>query len=129
VHCAVSYATVSLIVAIASLLASVAATLICEEFSQAKRVADRDHEDWKQRKWFDVYFKADEAYEALDRFQVLYPTASSPGWDTPEWERESNDLMRTMRTVNRIALVFPQNPEIKALFSGSHCQLPKERWI
>ena len=80
-----------------------AATLIAKSsLSQAKRVADRDQEDWKQRKWFDVYFKADEAYDALDRFQVLYPSPSSPGWKTPEWEREYHDLMRIMRTDIRI---------------------------
>jgi hypothetical protein len=119
-YCAISYGSVPLAIAIASLLASVAAASIAKSsLSQAKRVADRDHKDWKQRKWFELYFKADEAYDALDRFQVLYPNTSSPGWSTAEWERESHDLMRVMRTVHRIALVFPQNPEIKALFDAT----------
>jgi len=117
---AVSYESVSLAIAIASLLASAAATLIARSsLSQAKQVADRDQKDWKQRKWFDLYFKADEAYDALDRFQVLYPSTSSPGWNTPEWERESHDLMRVMRTVHRVAVVFPQNPVIQALFDAT----------
>ncbi len=117
---AMTYESVTLAVTIASLAVSVVAVLVAKSsLSQAKQVADRDQKDWKQRKWFDVYFKADEAYDALDRFQVLYPSPSSAGWNTPEWERESHDLMRIMRTVNRIALVFPQNPEIKALFDAT----------
>lgn len=119
-HGGVPYESASLAIAIASLLASAAATLIARSsLSQAKHVADRDQKDWKQRKWFDLYFKADEAYDALDRFQVMYPSPSAPGWDTPEWQQESHDLMRIMRTVHRIAVVFPQNPEVQALFDAT----------
>jgi hypothetical protein len=119
-HGAVSYETVSLAIAIASLLASVAAVLIAKSsLSQAKQVADRDQKDWRQRKWFDLYFKADEAYDALDRFQALYPSTSSPGWNTAEMQREQHDLMRVMRTVHRIAAVFPQTPVIQGLFDAT----------
>jgi hypothetical protein len=119
-HFALSHESVSLAIAIASLLASVAAALIARSsLSQAKLVADRDQKDWKQRKWFDLFFKADEAYDALDRFQTLYPSTSSPGWNTAEMQRESHDLMRTMRTVHRIAVVFPKNPVIDALFEAT----------
>jgi hypothetical protein len=119
-HGAVSYASVSLTIAITSLLVSAAATLIARSsLSQAKQVADRDQKDWKQRKWFDLYFKADEAYDALDRFQALYPSTSSPGWNTAEMQRESHDLMRAMRTVHRIAVVFPRNTLTDALFDAT----------
>ena len=112
--------SISLAVSIASLLAAVAATWIAQSsLSQAKRVADRDQKDWKQRKWFDLYFKADEAYDALERFQALYPSTSSPGWGTPDWQRESHSLMRVMRTLHRIAVVFPPNPAIQALFDAT----------
>jgi hypothetical protein len=117
---AVSYESVSLAIAIASLLVSAGSVLIARSaLSQAKRVADRDQKDWKQRKWYDLYFKADEAYDALDRFQALYPSTSAPGWNTAEMLKESHDLMRTMRTVHRIALVFPQNQLIHALFDAT----------
>lgn len=116
----VSYESVSLAIATASLFASVAAALIAQSaLSQAKRVADRDQKDWKQRKWYDLYFKADEAYDALDRFQSLYPSTASPGWNMEVMLQESHDLMRTIRTVHRIALVFPQNQEVKALFDAT----------
>ncbi len=115
-RCAVSHEFISLLVATASLFASVAAVLIAKSsLSQAKQVAARDQEDWKQRKWFDLYCEADEAYDALDRFQVLYPNPQSPGWDTAEMQRESHNLMRIMRTVHRYAGVFPVNPEVSAL--------------
>jgi hypothetical protein len=116
----ISYESVSLAVAAASLLASVAAAFTAKSaLSQARRVADRDQKDWKQRKWYDLYFKADEAYDALDRFQSSYPSTSSPSWNTEEMLKESHDLMHTMRTVHRIALVFPQNQEVKALFDAT----------
>src|SRR5229473_5734568 len=80
--------SVSIMIEVISLLAALAAVWVARSsLSQAQRVADRDQRDWRQRKWFDLYFKADEAYDALDRFQVLYPGSSSPGWGTPEWER------------------------------------------
>jgi hypothetical protein len=117
---AISLEAISLIVGIVSLIIALAATLIAKSsLSQARQVAARDQTDWKQRKWFDLYFKADEAYDALDRFQALYPTPSAPGWNTNEMRRESHDLVRIMRTVHRIAVVFPMNPEVQALFDAT----------
>ena len=85
--------SISLGVAIASVLASVAAAWIAKSsLSQAKQVADRDQRDWKQRKWADMYLKADETYDALDRFHIL-----SGSWDTDEGEREWSHLMRLIR--------------------------------
>jgi hypothetical protein len=50
-HGAVSYKSVAIAIAIASLLTSgVAAFIARSALSQAKRVADRDQNDWKQRK-------------------------------------------------------------------------------
>ena len=109
-----------LAIAIASLLASIAAVLIARNgLSQAKQVADRDQKDWRQRKWFDLYFKSDEAYDALDKFQTLYPSTSSQDWDTNERRREYNDLMSTIRTVHRVAVVFPKDQVIQALLDAT----------
>jgi hypothetical protein len=111
-----SYDSISLAVAIASLLAAGAAAWVARSsLSQAKQVADRDKKDWKQRKWFDLYFKAGEAYDALDRFQTMYPS----GWNTVEFERDWNDLIRTVRSVHTMALVFPKNPAIDAFLSAT----------
>ena len=73
--------------------------------------------DWKQRKWFDLYFKADEAYDALERFQVLYPDPMN--LTTTEGKQEWNELMRIMRAVHRMAVVFPQNAAIDELLSAT----------
>jgi len=107
--------SVSLTVGVISLLVAVAATWIARSsLSQAERVADRDQKDWKQRKWFDLYFKADEAYDDLDRFQIL-----SPSWNAQQLEWEWNELMRAMRGVHKMAVVFPKNPVIDALLSST----------
>ncbi len=111
---AISFESVSLVIALASLLASVAATLIAKSsLSQAKQVADRDERDWRQRKWADMYLKADETYDGLDRFRVL-----SDSWDTEERGREWNDLMRLIRGAHAMAVVFPENPAVDAFLSS-----------
>jgi hypothetical protein len=114
------YEMTPLILSIASLLVGVAAAWIAaSSLSQARRVAEGAQRDWRQRKWFDLYFEADEAYDALDHFQVLYPSSLAPGWGSAEWERCWNDLMRAMRTVNRMAVAFPKNSVVDDLFSAT----------
>jgi hypothetical protein len=120
VHVLFTYNSISLVVSVSSLLASLVALLMARSsLAQAKQVAERDQRDWRQRKWFDLYFKADEARDSLDRFQALYPIPTSPNWNTPKWQRDSHDLMLTMRTVHRIASVFPQDPAITSLFTAT----------
>lgn len=110
----------SLIVSIASLLAGIAAVWIASSsLSQARLVAEREQREWRQRKWFDLYFKADEAYDALDHFRIKYPNSSSPDWGSVQWHNDWNDLMRVMRTVNRMAVVFPKNAATDALFAST----------
>jgi hypothetical protein len=117
--------SVDTIIAGTALVVSVAAALIAKSsLVQAKQVADRDQQDWKQRKWFDLYFKAEEAYDTLERFRASYPSTSALGWGTPECNRKRDDLMLTMRTVHCIALAFiPRSgeipPEIQALFDAT----------
>ena len=112
---AITYESVSVVVAVASLVLSVIATLVAKSsLSQARRVADRDQRDWRQRKWADMYLKADETYDALDRFHVL-----SDSWDTEEQEREWNDLMRLIRGAHAMGVVFPQNPAVGAFLSAT----------
>jgi hypothetical protein len=114
------YDLVSLFVSIAALLVGAAAAWIAaSSLSQAKKVAEGERRDWKQRKWFDLYLKADEAYDALDHFQTIYPDASSGGWGSTEWEGRWNELMRVMRTVNRMAVAFPKDSAIDDLFNAT----------
>ncbi|MHB1794502.1 MAG: hypothetical protein ACYCPO_06005 [Acidobacteriaceae bacterium] len=129
---------VSLAVSLASLLLSVAALYVAwsslsqakqvadraqrdawSSLSQAKQVAERAHTEWRQRTWYDLYFKADEAYDALDHFLTQYPNAPLPGKVTDERSRQWNDLICTMRTVQRIATVFPINSVTDKLVSAT----------
>ncbi|MGA2859989.1 MAG: hypothetical protein ABSE40_24235 [Candidatus Sulfotelmatobacter sp.] len=61
-----------------------------------------------------MYLKADETYDALDRFHVL-----SDSWDPEEREREWSDLMRLIRGAHAMAVVFPQNPAVGAFLSST----------
>lgn len=37
-----------------------------------KKAVEQARLDWAKQKWFDLYFKADQAYNALDEYQALY---------------------------------------------------------
>jgi hypothetical protein len=118
--CPAIYDSVSFWVSVASLLASLVALAVAKSsLTQARNVADRDQRNWRQRTWFDLYFKADAAYDALDHFRSLYPDPTSPRWNTPEWEKDRNELMLVFRAVNRQALVFPTNSVIDALVEAT----------
>ena len=117
---AISYDSVSLAVAIASLIASVAAALIAKSsLSQAEQVAERDKRDWQQRKWFELYFKATEAYDFLDYFQKTYGSPAEPNWGTNEWQQDWNKLMFKIREAHSMAVVFPKDAAIDALFDAT----------
>ncbi|MHB1865785.1 MAG: hypothetical protein ACYCPS_06565 [Candidatus Saccharimonadales bacterium] len=111
---------VSLVVPLASLLLSVAAVYVAwNSLSQAKQVAEQAHREWKQRRWYDLYFKADEAYDALDHFLTQYPNAALPGEVTNERKKKWNDLICTIRTVHRAATVFPISAVTNELVSAT----------
>ncbi len=116
------YNAVSLLVATASLIVSlIAAALAKKSLEESKRVADRDSTDWKQRKWFDLYFEAEKAYDALDQFQAQYrdgaPRRYTEGWN--DYAREANALMSTIRRVHAMAAVFPVNSTVDKLFRSA----------
>jgi hypothetical protein len=117
---AISYDSVSLAIAIASLIASIAAALIAKSsLSQAEQVAERDKRDWQQRKWFELYFKATEAYDFLDYFQKTYGSPADPRWGTNEWQQGWNKLMFRIREAHSMAVVFPKDAAIDALFDAT----------
>ena len=115
-----TYNSISLLVALASLLLGLAAVRISKSsLSQAEQVAVRDQRDWKQRKWYDLYFKADDAYDAVDHYKTQYPNPLLPNEDDPARIIAWNNLMLTIKTVHRIAMVFPINSAIDALVSAT----------
>ena len=73
--------------------------------------------DWAKQKSFDLYFKADHAYNALDEYQALYKDRN-PAICSLEQEKDHNDLMDTFREACTMAAVFPKNPAIDALYNS-----------
>jgi len=108
-----TYIDISLLVAVASLIVSVAANWIA---TRSLREAQRQ---WRQQKWFDLYFKADDAYDFFDYFRARYQNTVQSQWPEPQWIIDWNDLMRHVRTVHRMAMVFPQTNEIDHLLSAT----------
>lgn len=116
----------SLTVSVASLGIAIASTYIAKRSlteaklarEDAKEIADRAHDDWAQQKWFDLYFKADQAYNALEQFQT-----ENHGCNTVIQSEEQlagyNQLMHIMREAQTMAVVFPENPAIDALFAST----------
>lgn len=92
---------------------------------------ERSRIDWAKQKWFDLYFKADQAYNALDEYQALYK-GCNPAICSPQQEKDHNELMDTFREACTMAAVFPKNEAIDALynsvkFTGIVDALSKER--
>jgi len=115
-----SYEPISFWVPLVALACSIASVLIAwSSLAQAKHVADRNLSDWRQTKWYDLYFKANEAYDLLDRFQSVYGSATGPNYGSLECDRDWNDLMAGMREVHTAALVFPRTATIDKLLSAT----------
>jgi hypothetical protein len=109
----------SLLVALASLIIAGFATLIARNsLLQAERVAERDLRDWRQRKWFDLYFMASEVYHSLDRFKSKHE-GKNPA---TRWDQETlidfNELMFATRKLGAVAFVFPKCPSIDQLIGA-----------
>ena len=107
--------SISVTVAIISLLVSlVAARIAKSSLVQARLVSDRDRRDWRQRKWFDLYFKANEAYDSLERFQGRYDSTRD---ESGEFKADFNAVTSQIRSVHAAAVVFPKDPALDELFS------------
>lgn len=109
-------AAVSIIVSVASFLVSVAATWIAwSSLSQAKQVARHARGEWKQRQWFELYFKANEVSDSLDHFQAQYGTRTPGSWGMPDIQADFNELLFLMRRTCSMAVVFPKTDVLDKL--------------
>jgi len=85
-----------------------------------------DAEDfWKQQKWFDLYAKADEAYDTFERYRTIYKVYQDPTWNqghTEDW----NNLMFLIRRVHSMAMVFPKHPAIDKLVEATLFSTPQD---
>jgi hypothetical protein len=108
------------VVSAASLLVSIASFFVSRSsLKQAEHVADEARKDWKQRKWFDLYFMASEVYHSLDRFQNQYAAMSTTLWGIPDVQHDFNDLMFLIRRLHSMAVVFPKNRVIDELMNST----------
>ena len=76
-----SYDALSMWVSVASLAVAVLAFWIGV---RSLRIADKSLtqavKDWRQSKWFDLYFAGNEAYDFLDEFQAKHCGKSPDSW-------------------------------------------------
>jgi hypothetical protein len=111
---------VPLVISVASLLVSLASFFVARSsLKQAEQVAERARRDWKQRKWFDLYFKASEVYDFLDRFQKQYAAMSPTLWGIPAVQNDFNELMFLVRKLHSMAVVFPKHQVINELLNST----------
>jgi len=102
-------AVVSLVVAVRALKVSNETLLVAR-----KTLQDAD-EDWAQRKWFDLYVKADDAFNLLDRFRQVNPASTNSAQQRQDW----NEVMLAIRRAHTRALIFPKNPAIDKFLAST----------
>jgi hypothetical protein len=109
------YESIPIMLGVASLVVSISSAIIAQSsLIQTKKVAEREQREWRERKWIEMYLKANEVHDALDRFRVL-----SSSWSDHELEREWNYLMSVIRSAHAMAVVFPINPALDTFLKAS----------
>jgi hypothetical protein len=83
-----------------------------------QRIADKAHDEWAQQKWFDLYFKANAAYDAMDELQGQFSLERDRiiGMNYPE---RTNDVIRLFREAQAMAMVFPKSEVIDNLCNAT----------
>jgi hypothetical protein len=88
----------------------------------AKRIADRAHDEWAQQKWFDLYFSANSAYDAMEKLQKDCNLQNGRllsiqgGGNFPD---RANEVICLFREIQAMAMVFPQCPAIDMLCAAT----------
>jgi hypothetical protein len=116
---------------VASMLVSIVALSVARSsLALASQVAEQEQIDWKQRKWFDLYFGASEFYSHLERYQTVYEHRQlRTEDDVKDW----NEMMFLIRRVQAMAVVFPKTAAIDefiaatSVFSDQREAFSKER--
>jgi hypothetical protein len=112
-------AILALFVAVVSFVVAVVSLVI------AQRTLKDSEESWKQQKWFDLYAKADEAYDTYERYctyKSLLPHPEAHLGHIEAW----NDLMFLTRRVYTMAMVFPKHPAIDKLVEATNFRTPAD---
>ncbi len=112
----------SLVVAIVSFVSSlVSAAIANRSMKDAKRIANRAHDEWAQRKWFDLYFSADSAYDAMEKLQAdsVVQKSGTINIHNGNYLDRANEVIRLFREIQAMAMVFPQCPAIDMLCAAT----------
>jgi hypothetical protein len=127
-------AAVSLLVALVSLIVAVwsvivgkqslkeaqdSAKLAQDSLKQAQNVAERERNDWNQRKWFELYVKSNDVYDLLNKFQATYAGPDRTNANSTEYRLEFNELIMKFRDLQMLAIVYPQIPPVKKIIEAT----------
>jgi hypothetical protein len=105
---------VAVVVSVASLYLSKASVRIAENsLKLSAEVAEREHRDWRQRKWFELYLAAENFATMLERLQTVYDRPLA----TEEFETDANNLTFAARQLIPYGAVLGKNPATNALFN------------
>ena len=94
-------------------------------FVIARKTLKDAEEFWKQQKWFDLYAKADEAYDTFDKYRKQYKWLNRPEFlvgHAADW----NELMFLVRRVHSMAMVFPKHNAIDKLVTATTFNTPED---
>ena len=112
----------SLVVALASFIASLVSAAIAKGARKdAESIAEHAHDEWAQQKWFDLYFSANSAYDAMEKLQAdsivqKTGTINIHGGNYPD---RANEVIRLFREIQAMAMVFPRCTAIDMLCAAT----------
>lgn len=97
--------------------AKISTGLADESLRQTKEVAERELADWRQSKWFELYFKASEMCDTLEHFQKSHrPEEYRYGGPIAS---DYNNFIFLNRKCLMMAAVFPKNDAVDKLAAAS----------
>jgi hypothetical protein len=99
--------------------AKTATQLAAESLRQAKTVAERELADWRQSKWFELYFRASEMCDTLDHFQKMHPQDAKEYRYSEPLNSDYNNFMFLNRKCLTMAVVFPKNDAVDKLAAAA----------
>jgi len=81
---------------------------------EQKLANEQAHGDWAQRKWFDLYFKVEQACNALENYQAIYQHGN-PATPSAQQYIDAKRVTFLFREAGAMALVFPKNEVVDKL--------------
>jgi hypothetical protein len=112
----------SLLVAIVSFIASLVSAVIANGARKdAERIAESAHDEWAQQKWFDLYFSANSAYDAMDKLQAdsIVQKSGTIIIHGGTYLDRANEVIRQFREIQAMAMVFPKCAPIDTLCAAT----------